>query len=227
MSDTDDPMHRTPLSSSTATPSGTQALGVTVESGQENTMPPQVDQATGLRSDTAANENVPVDGETVSVGTAEAGGEPAPAEEAAAASSAPEPIVAIEPTSGAGNATEKLRAAVQGSIAQHEAEQKQAMAILERAASVSFRGALDDARSDAARITFKLMEFAQANIRSNFELARDYAGARSIPEIVGVQSAYFKRQMELMNRQADELRKLTAEIATKRAAQFQVTVTHR
>ena len=90
--------------------------------------------------------------------------------------------------------------------------------------SIDFSGVMDDARNDAARITFKLMEFAQANFRSNVELARDYASARSIPDIVGVQTAYFKRQMELMNRQADELRKLTGEIASKKAAQFQLSI---
>jgi hypothetical protein len=110
--------------------------------------------------------------------------------------------------------------AVVDAIAINEDAQDQMATIFDQV-SQSFKAAISDAGSDAARIAFTLLEFVQANARSNFQLAQDYAGARSVPEIVNVQAAYFKRQMELMNQQARELRKVAAEITSKKAAQMQ------
>ncbi|NJM35896.1 MAG: hypothetical protein HC850_15725 [Rhodomicrobium sp.] len=130
---------------------------------------------------------------------------------------------AAAPSSRGHNMTHDLRAAVRQTIAQNEAKEEQMLATFEKA-TVDFKSAMDDARNDAARLTFKLMEFAHANMRNNIELARDYASARSVPDIVNVQTAYFKRQMDLVNRQTAELQKLTVEIASKKAAQFQLPI---
>ncbi|MGB0087593.1 MAG: phasin family protein [Rhodomicrobiaceae bacterium] len=230
MSDPNDTSRRTPLSSSSATVSGTQALGVTIEATQEQPAPPQGQETNETRPPKAgANRKLPGEGDTASIETGEFGVDLAPAVAdrpfAAPASDpfVPAPAAALESAVVDHPAAEALSAAVRESVARNEARQDQVVAMFE-SVSIDFSGVMDDARNDAARITFKLMEFAQANFRSNVELARDYASARSIPDIVGVQTAYFKRQMELMNRQADELRKLTGEIASKKAAQFQLSI---
>jgi hypothetical protein len=118
---------------------------------------------------------------------------------------------------------EAMEHAVAQSIEAGKKAQKQAATIFDQV-SQSLKAAINDAGSDAALITFTLLEFAQANARNNYQLAQDYAGARSVPEIVTVQAAYFKRQVELMNRHSSELRKAAAEITSKRAAQIQASV---
>jgi hypothetical protein len=110
-----------------------------------------------------------------------------------------------------------LRAAVRETLAQNEARQDRVFHVFGQA-SAKLKDALDEAGQDAARITFKLMEFAQANVRNNLEFARNYAAARSVPDIFDLQAAYFTRQMALMNAQAEEFRKLTAELTAKSAA---------
>ena len=45
---------------------------------------------------------------------------------------------------------------------------------------------LEEAGVDAARVTpSKVMEFAQASLKNNLELAKSYASARSVPDILG------------------------------------------
>jgi hypothetical protein len=123
----------------------------------------------------------------------------------------------------AAEAAEAIERAVAQSIEAGKKAQAQAATIFDQV-SQSFKAAITDAGSDAALITFTLLEFAQANARNNYQLAQDYAGARSVPEIVNVQAAYFKRQVELMNRHSSELRKAAAEITSKKAAQIQASV---
>jgi hypothetical protein len=118
---------------------------------------------------------------------------------------------------------EDLRAAVRETIVQNEGKEERMLAMFEKA-TVDFKSVMEDARNDAARLTFKLMEFAQANLRNNIEFARDYASARSVPDIFNVQTAYIKRQMDLVNQQTEELQKLTAEITSRKASQFQFQV---
>jgi hypothetical protein len=106
--------------------------------------------------------------------------------------------------------TSELRALARQTIAENEARQKTALEAVEQL-SRRFTLALEEAGIDAARVSFKVMEFAQASMKNNLELAKSYAAARSVPDIFGLHAAYLTRQFELLNAQAEELR----EIATK------------
>lgn len=110
-----------------------------------------------------------------------------------------------------------LRAAARQSIAENEARQAQTMVLFEQV-SRRFTVALEEAGVDAARVTFKVMEFAQASLKNNLELAKSYAAARSVPDIFGLHAAYLKRQFELLNAQAEELREITAKFALRNTA---------
>lgn len=116
--------------------------------------------------------------------------------------------------------TEQLRQAVLETMAGQEGKQEEAFALFERI-SEDFSVMLASARNDAAVFSFKLMEFAQANAQNNFELARGYSHARTLPEIFNVQADYVKRQLELLNAQARELQALTSEITAKNAMDLQ------
>lgn len=136
-----------------------------------------------------------------------------PVSEARVSEFAPEPA-AEEQT------TEDLRRAVLDTMAEHEDKQKAAFALFGRM-SEDFSAMMATARNDAAVFGIKLMEFAQANAQSSFELARAYSHARSIPEIFNVQADYLKRQMELLNTQARELQALTAKVTAKNTMEIQ------
>lgn len=108
---------------------------------------------------------------------------------------------------------------IRESAAQSEAAYENAFRMMEQA-SQSFRTIFDEAGHSAAKLTFKFFEFAQANAESNMELAREYATVRSLPEVLDIQAAYMKRQIELLTTQVGELRDITTEIATKTAKPF-------
>lgn len=116
--------------------------------------------------------------------------------------------------------TEELRDAVMETMRENETTGERAVVMFEQM-SQNLKVAMEDAGSDAARIGLTLMSFAQANFRNNLEFAREYAAVRSIPEVFNVQAAYFKRQIELANKQANELRILTSDMASKKASQIQ------
>lgn len=115
------------------------------------------------------------------------------------------------------DAVAELRAAARQKLAENEARQAQAMALFDQV-SRRFTAALEEAGVDAARVTFKVMEFAQASLKNNLELAKSYTAARSVPDIFGLHAAYLTRQFELLNAQAEELRELTAKFAQRNTA---------
>lgn len=116
--------------------------------------------------------------------------------------------------------TDELRQAVRETLADTAAQRERTEAAVEDM-SHALSTMMDDARHDAALIGRKLMEFVQANFENNIEMARNYAGARSMPEIVNVHTAYVRRQIDLLSRQAEEFRALTSDIAAKRVGKIQ------
>ena len=69
--------------------------------------------------------------------------------------------------------------------------------------------ALDDqaatARKGAKDVTEKAMSFAQQNIASSFELARQLVGAKDAQDVMKLQGDYIARQMQVLAEQAKEL----------------------
>jgi len=114
-------------------------------------------------------------------------------------------------------AADELRATVLETIAENEARQEKTLALFDQV-SRRFTALLEEAGVDAARVTFKVMEFAQANLKNNLELAKSYAGARSVPDIFGLHADYMARQFQLLNAQAEELREMTSKFALRNAA---------
>lgn len=87
-------------------------------------------------------------------------------------------------------------------------------------ASHALKAALDNVGANAAKLSFKLMEFAQANFNNNIELASEYISVRSIPDALEVQTSYFKRQFDLFVTQIGVLQTLTTEIANENTVPF-------
>jgi phasin len=67
----------------------------------------------------------------------------------------------------------------------------------------------DAAGQAAAALNRKIIDIAQRNINSGFDLAKDLATARNLAEIVELQGAYWRKQFETLLAQAEEVRTLS------------------
>jgi len=72
----------------------------------------------------------------------------------------------------------------------------------------------DAAGQGATAFNRKLIDIAQRNLNSGFDLAKSMAGAKNLAEIVELQSAFIRSQFEVFASQAGEIRALTTKIAT-------------
>jgi len=128
-----------------------------------------------------------------------------------------DPIAGLE--RHATDMAEGVRIAVQDSVARTEAGCESTLDVFEQA-SHTMKAALDEAGTGATTLTFKLVEFAQANAKNTLDLARDYASVRTLPDVFNAQAAYVRRQFHLLTAQAEEFRQLTTGLTAKTAAPF-------
>jgi phasin len=71
----------------------------------------------------------------------------------------------------------------------------------------------DAAGQGATAYNRKLIDIAQRNLNSGFDLAKSLAGAKNLAEIVELQSAFIRNQFDVFAGQANEIRALTTKIA--------------
>lgn len=71
----------------------------------------------------------------------------------------------------------------------------------------------DAAGQGATAFNRKLIDIAQRNLNSAFDLAKSLAGAKNLAEIVELQSAFIRGQFDVFASQAGEIRALTSKIA--------------
>ena len=72
-------------------------------------------------------------------------------------------------------------------------------------------------RSSGPSINRKLIDLAQRNLNSAFDLAKSLAGAKTLGEIVELQSAFLRHQFDVFANQVGEIRALTTKIAADTA----------
>jgi phasin len=71
----------------------------------------------------------------------------------------------------------------------------------------------DAAGQGATAFNRKLIDLAQRNLNSVFDLAKKLAGAKTVGEIVEIQSAFIRSQFDVLAAQASEIRALSQKIA--------------
>jgi phasin len=71
----------------------------------------------------------------------------------------------------------------------------------------------DAAGQGCAAFNRKLIDIAQRNLNSGFDLAKSLAGAKNLGEIVELQSSFLRHQFDVFANQAGEIRALTTKIA--------------
>ena len=90
----------------------------------------------------------------------------------------------------------------------------------------------DAAGQAATALNRKIIDIAQRNVNSGFDLAKSLASAKNLAEIVELQGAFWRKQIETLMEQAEEVRELSvnagAEVAEpiKRHATQQAEQVH-
>lgn len=186
-----------PLALSSSQVAGTRALGVIIE--------PEPVIAGGEAAEESAAAVLAVDNAEAPAATVENTG-------AELLTTQAESIDGIERQ--AADMAEGLCAAMEDGVVRTEAVGECAMHVFEQA-SHRMKAAIDEAGAGATMVTLKLVEFARANTQNSLDLARDYASVRSVPDALNVQASYVRRQFALLTAQAEELRRLTAELTER------------
>ena len=73
--------------------------------------------------------------------------------------------------------------------------------------------AFDAAGQGAVAFNRKIIDIAQRNANSGFDLAKSLAGAKNLSEIVEFQAAYWQKLMGALTSQAEEVRALSTKMA--------------
>ena len=90
------------------------------------------------------------------------------------------------------------------------------VATLERTFDVAGQGAVAFNR--------KIIEIAQRNVNSGFDLAKSLAGAKNLSEMVELQAAYWQKLLNTLTSQAEEVRALATKVAAAAGEPFKQQV---
>jgi phasin len=74
---------------------------------------------------------------------------------------------------------------------------------------------LDAAGQGVTALNRKVIDIAQRNVNSGFDLAKALAGAKTIAEAVELQKTYWQRQLGTLSAQAQELQALSTKVAAE------------
>jgi phasin len=71
----------------------------------------------------------------------------------------------------------------------------------------------DAAGQGAVALNRKIIDIAQRNVNSGFDLAKSVASAKNLSEMVELQAAYWQKQLNTLTSQAEEVRALATKMA--------------
>ncbi len=111
---------------------------------------------------------------------------------------------------------EAVRAIAEQSVAQSREAYENAKGSMEEAVEV-LEKSIDQAGQGAAALNRKVIDNAQANLNTGFDLAKEMAGAKNIAEIMELQSSFVRKQFEVLSAQAEGIRELSTKVATDTA----------
>jgi phasin len=86
------------------------------------------------------------------------------------------------------------------------------------ASVATFERSFEAAGQGAAEFNRKIIDIARRNVDSAFDLAKSLAGAKSLADIVELQSAYWRKQLGVLTTQAEEVRTLSTKVTADAAA---------
>ena len=89
----------------------------------------------------------------------------------------------------------------------------------------TFERSYDALGQGAAALNRKIIEIAQRNINSGFDLAKSLATAKTLAEIVELRATYWRKQFTVLAAQAEEVRALYAKVADEMTGPIKEHVT--
>ncbi len=108
---------------------------------------------------------------------------------------------------------EAVRAIAEQTVTQSREAYETAKDTMEEAVEV-LEKSIDQAGQGAAALNRKVIDNAQTNLNTGFDLAKDLASAKNIAEIMELQASYARKQFEALTAQVEDIRTLSTKIAT-------------
>ena len=81
------------------------------------------------------------------------------------------------------------------------------------ASVATFERTLDAAGQGAVAFNRKIIDIAQRNVNSGFDLAKSLAGAKNLSEMVELQAAHWQKLLGTLTSQAEEVRAVATKVA--------------
>ena len=95
------------------------------------------------------------------------------------------------------------------------------------ASVATFEKSFDAAGRGAAAFNRKIVDIAQRNLSSGFDLGKSLAGAKSLTDMVEVQTAFWRKQFGTMTAQAEEVRELSTKVTADTAELIKARATRK
>ena len=117
-----------------------------------------------------------------------------------------------------------MRSLAEKSIAQTRELYERSKDALE-AVRESWERSFDAAGQGAVALNRKVIDIAQRNINSSFDLARSLAGAKNLAEAMELHGAYWGKQLDALATQAEEVRALSTKVTADASEPLKAQVT--
>ena len=82
----------------------------------------------------------------------------------------------------------------------------------------------DGVGQGAAALNRKIVDIAQRNVNSGFDLAKSLAGAKDLAQVLELQGAYWRKQFGVLAAQAEEVREFSSRVAADVAEPIKTNV---
>lgn len=119
---------------------------------------------------------------------------------------------------------EAVRSAAEKTVAQSREAYDRSKDALD-ASVATFERSIDAAGQGAVAFNRKVVDIAQRNLNSVFDLAKSLAGAKNLADIVELQAAYWQKQFSALTVQAEEIRALSTKVTAAAAQPIKAHVT--
>jgi phasin len=120
---------------------------------------------------------------------------------------------------------EAVRSAAEKTVAQSREAYDRSKDALD-ASIATFERSFDAAGQGAVAFNHKIIDIAQRNLSSAFDLAKSLARAKNFAEVVELQAAYWQKQFAALTVQAEEVRALSTKVTAAAAEPIKAHVTN-
>jgi phasin len=107
---------------------------------------------------------------------------------------------------------EAFRALAEKTVNQSREAYERSKGLLEEAIDALERS-IDAAGQGVVALNRKSIDIAQRNLNTGFDLAKSVAGARTVAEMLELQTAFVRKQFDALAGQAEEVRSLATKVA--------------